>query len=88
MEIIYQAKAIEDVDFWKTSGNIIAQNRISKLLKDIAEHPFTGIGKPKPLKHNLQSTWSRKINDEHRIIYELYDGNIHIFSLQGHYFDK
>jgi len=85
MEIIYQRRASQDLDFWKTSGNKQIQRKISDLLEDIVRHPFTGIGKPEPLKHQLQGCWSRHINSEHRLVYEIFEENIHILSLRGHY---
>jgi toxin YoeB len=48
-------------------------------------HPFSGIGKPEALKHKLSGKWSRRINDEHRIIYEVIENDIFIYSLKGHY---
>ena len=61
--------------------------RISALLADIMEHPFSGIGKPEPLKHNLQGKWSRRINKEHRLIYSVSDGKVYVyvFSMRDHY---
>jgi toxin YoeB len=64
-------------------------NKIYSLIEDIQLHPFEGIGKPEPLKHNLSGYWSRRINQEHRIIYEIIDENtvniLSIISLKGHY---
>ena len=85
MEIIYQKRAFDDLEFWKLSGNKQIQNKITDLLNDIIEHPFTGIGKPEPLKYELQGCWSRRINDEHRLVYEVFNENIHILSMRGHY---
>jgi len=85
MEIIYQKRALDDLEFWKTSGNKQIQKKITELLNDIVLHPFTGIGKPEPLKYQLQGAWSRRITDEHRLVYEVFEGNIHIFSMRGHY---
>jgi toxin YoeB len=85
MEIIYQKRALQDLDFWKTSGNKQIQQKITDLLDDIVQHPFTGIGKPEPLKYGLYGCWSRRINAEHRLIYEIFEENIHILSLKGHY---
>ena len=65
MEIVLLEQAKKDRDYWKKSGNTKIQNRISALLKDIQQHPFTGIGKPEPLKHNLKGLWLRRINEEH-----------------------
>jgi len=49
------------------------------------KHPFEGIGKPEPLKHELSGKWSRRINEEHRIIYDVTDDIINVYSLKGHY---
>ena len=63
--------------------------KISELLKAIIENPYEGIGKPEPLKYNLSGVWSRRINNEHRLVYEISDNNtieiLDILSLKGHY---
>lgn len=68
MEIILSPAALEDLQFWKQSENIIIQNRITRLL--VHETPFEGIGKPEALKHNWSGYWSRRINKAHRLIYK------------------
>lgn len=89
MEVIYSPKAINDLLFWKKSGNKQIQKKIEQLIIAIQENPFKGIGKPEPLKYELSGSWSRRINDEHRIIYEIHDDNtlviLEIQSLKGHY---
>lgn len=89
MEIIFSAKAKKDLEFWSKSGNKIILKKISELLRAIQENPFEGIGKPEPLKYNLSGVWSRRINQEHRLIYEIVDENtieiLNIISLKGHY---
>ncbi|WP_293300578.1 Txe/YoeB family addiction module toxin [Pedobacter sp. UBA4863] len=85
MEIFYYDEAIADLQFWKKSGNKIIQKKIEQLILAIQEDPFIGIGKPEPLKHDLIGKWSRRINLEHRIIYEVIDNVVHIYSLKGHY---
>ncbi len=87
MEIVLLEQARKDRDYWKKSGNTKIQNRISSLLKDILQHPFTGIGKPEPLKHNLKGLWSRRINDEYRLVYQVSDGMIYVYvlSMRFHY---
>ena len=64
-------------------------NKISALIEDIILHPFEGIGKPEPLKYHLTGRWSRRINQEHRIIYRVTEENtieiLDILSLKGHY---
>ncbi|WP_093319693.1 Txe/YoeB family addiction module toxin [Thorsellia anophelis] len=59
--------------------------KINDLIKEISRTPFEGTGKPEPLKHNLAGFWSRKINEEHRIIYEISDTAILIASCRYHY---
>ena len=87
MEIVLLEQARKDRDYWKKSGNTKIQNRISALLKDILQHPFTDIGKPEPLKHNLKGLWSRRINEEHRLVYQVSDGIIYVYvlSMRFHY---
>ena len=60
MEIVLLPQAQKDRDYWKKSGNKAIMERISALLKDIMEHPYTGIGKPEPLKYDLAGKWSGK----------------------------
>jgi toxin YoeB len=85
MEIVFQPKALDDLKFWKRSGQKQIQQKIQDILLSINETPFEGIGKPEPLKHNWAGMWSRRINAEHRLIYEIKDDQIHIFSLKDHY---
>lgn len=86
MEIVFSDEAQRDVVFWRTSGNKIIQKKIQQLLIAITESPFEGIGKPEQLKHNLSGLWSRRIDQEHRIVYKLVnDSLIKIYSLKGHY---
>lgn len=58
---------------------------IITLIKEISRTPFSGIGKPEPLKNALSGYWSRRINDEHRIVYKIVDGSIYIAQLRYHY---
>lgn len=87
MEIVFLEQAEKDREYWKRSGNKVIMNRITALLKDISEHPYTGIGKPEPLKYELAGYWSRRINSEHRIIYSVYDEivTVYILSMRYHY---
>lgn len=87
MEIILLKKAREDRDYWKQTGNGKIMKRITALLKDIEKHPYSGLGKPEPLKGNFQGKWSRRITDEHRMVYSISNGRIYVyvFSLKSHY---
>jgi len=59
--------------------------KINDLIKEIERSPFDGIGKPEALKHNLKGFWSRRIDHEHRIVYQISESNITIISLRFHY---
>lgn len=89
MQIEFSNKAKADLNFWIKSGNKSLLNKIYSLINDIQLHPYEGVGKPEPLKYNLSGYWSRRINQEHRIIYEIIDENtvniLSIISLKGHY---
>ena len=85
MEIELHPKAIKDKVFWKTSGNKQIIKKINDLVDDIIAHAETGIGKPEPLKYELEGLWSRHITEEHRIVYEVVNNKLHIISLKGHY---
>jgi toxin YoeB len=85
MEIIYQPKALDDLKYWKKSGQKQIQSRILAILQSIQETPYEGIGKPEPLKHNWAGMWSRRISYGHRLIYEIKNNEIHIYSLRDHY---
>jgi toxin YoeB len=85
MEIIFAPKALNDLAHWKSSGNIKIQKKIFALITAISADPFNGIGKPEPLKHEFSGCWSRRINETHRIIYEIGAGSIEILSLKDHY---
>lgn len=85
MEIIYTNRALDDIEYWKKSGNKIIRNRITKLLNSIEVSPFEGLGKPEPLKYELSGFWSRRINREHRLVYKLKADTNTIYSLKGHY---
>jgi toxin YoeB len=85
MEVVYTQKAKADLAFWKKSGNIQIQLRISLLIFSIQQTPFEGIGKPESLRHNLSGKWSRRINKEHRLVYEVDQQRIIIISLLHHY---
>ncbi|MEP6512447.1 MAG: Txe/YoeB family addiction module toxin [Parafilimonas sp.] len=85
MEIIFSPQSLEDLQFWKQSGNIKIQNKIQKLLESIKETPYQGPGKPEGLKHNWSGYWSRRINQEHRLIYKWENEKIIIAQLRNHY---
>ena len=81
-------KAQEDIAYHRKSGNKSILIKIAVILEELTEHPFTGSGKPEPLKHNLSGMWSRRINREHRIVYEVLESTIVIHHAKGHYLQK
>jgi toxin YoeB len=89
MEVVFSEKAQEDLAFWSKSGNKQILKKISELIKAIQLNPYEGIGKPEQLKHQLAGRWSRRINQEHRIIYRITEQEtieiLNILSLKGHY---
>ena len=85
MEIIYNQKALDDLEFWRQSGNNKIQKKISTLIQAIESNPFLGVGKPEALKYELSGKWSRRINQEHRIIYKMEEQVLKIYSLKDHY---
>ncbi len=74
----------EDLHYWIETERRIAL-RIMRLIEAIMSDPFEGIGKPEPLKHEQPNTWSRRIDDEHRLVYVVYDNEIHFISCRYHY---
>jgi len=76
--------AWEDFLFWLASDRTMAR-RITRLIAEIQRDPFIGIGKPEPLKGELSGYWSRRIDDEHRLVYRADDGEVEILTARYHY---
>jgi len=83
MEIVLLPGAEKDLALWKSNKAIL--KKITQLIRSIQETPFDGIGKPELLRYQLSGCWSRRINQEHRIIYEVTHNKILIHSMRGHY---
>ena len=77
--------ACNDYMYWYSQGNKATIKKINRLIKEIDRTPFTGIGKPEPLKHDLSGKWSRRITDEHRLIYSVDETTIYFYSCKDHY---
>ncbi len=84
MKLVFAEKAWEDYLYWQKTDKKITK-RINTLIKEIMRDPFEGVGKPEPLKHALSGYWSRRINDEHRIVYKVNDDALLIAQLRYHY---
>jgi toxin YoeB len=82
--VLFSSKAYEELIDWAEVDFDIFE-KINRLIKDISRQPFKGLGKPEPLKHNLKGYWSRRITEEHRLIYKFEDDIIKIVSMKGHY---
>lgn len=84
MRLVFSEQAWEDYLHWQKTDMKLVQ-RINALIKEISRTPHEGTGKPEPLKHALAGYWSRRITDEHRIVYKLVDGDVLIAQLRYHY---
>lgn len=84
MRLIFSEHAWEDYLYWQHTDKKTLQ-RVNQLIKDVQRSPFAGIGKPEPLKHSLSGYWSRRINDEHRLVYKVDNEGIFIAQLRYHY---
>ena len=82
--LTFSDQAWEEYLYWQKNDKAILK-RINNLIKDIKRSPFDGIGKPEPLKHGLAGYLSRRINDEHRLVYKVRDNQILIAQLKYHY---
>ncbi|MCT7473532.1 Txe/YoeB family addiction module toxin [Aliarcobacter cryaerophilus] len=83
-QVAFEEKAFEDFTNWASQDKKL-YTKIIALIKDIKRSPFLGLGKPEPLKHELSGYWSRRINDEHRLVYKVTDTMIIIASCKYHY---
>jgi len=83
-QITFEGNAFQDFTEWATNDKKIYK-RIVDLIKDILRQPFSGLGKPEPLKHELQGYWSRRITDEHRLVYKVSNEAITIIACKYHY---
>jgi len=84
MRLIWSDKSWEEYLSWQSTDKKILK-KINSLIKDIKRDPFEGIGKPEPLKYELQGCWSRRVTDEHRLVYEVENDSLYIVSCKYHY---
>lgn len=84
MIISFTQIAFEDYQNWSKNDKLIFK-KINILIKEILRTPFTGTGKPEPLKHELSGYWSRRINDEHRLVYKVEEDEVLVISCMYHY---
>jgi toxin YoeB len=84
MRIVFSKNAWEDYTSWLQIDKKMLR-KINDLIKDIQRNPHSGIGKPEPLKYDLAGYWSRRIDQEHRLVYQVIDNDIRIISCKYHY---
>ncbi|MBS1227650.1 MAG: toxin YoeB [Proteobacteria bacterium] len=82
MKLIFADEAWEDYLYWQDKRMV---ERINKLIRETQREPFSGVGKPEALKHALSGFWSRRITDEHRMVYRVEDDDLVIAQLRFHY---
>ena len=84
MNLVWSESSWNDYLYWQKNDKQIVK-KINELIKSIKREPFSGIGKPEPLKHQLVSFWSRRINNEHRLVYQIENNHLYIISCRYHY---
>lgn len=84
MRLIFADAAWEDCLYWQKQDRKMIE-RINKMIQEVMREPFTGVGKPEPLKHALAGFWSRRITDEHRMVYRVEDGGLLVAQLRYHH---
>ena len=87
MKINFTETGWADYLYWQTQDKK-TMKRINQLIRDIERNGYEGIGKPEPLRSDFSGCWSRRIDDVHRLIYQICDGRIEIYQCRGHYRDR
>jgi toxin YoeB len=82
--LVFDSAAFEDLVWWVQRDRKNAL-RIIRLIQEMQTDPFGGIGKPEPLKHELAGCWAKRIDDEHRLVYQVFDDKIRILACRYHY---
>lgn len=84
MKLIFADEAWNDYLYWQNQDKRMVE-RINKLIREVHREPFSGVGKPEPLKHALSGLWSRRITDEHRMVYRVADDALELLQLRFHH---
>jgi len=84
MKLIFGEQSWSDYLYWQSTDKRTLK-KVNALLQDIKRNPFDGLGKPEPLKHEMAGTWSRRITQEHRLVYEIFEESILVVSCRYHY---
>ena len=84
MKLIFSDQAWDDYLYWQTQDKKMLE-RINKLIRETQRTPFEGLGKPEALKHALSGFWSRRISEEHRMVYKIEEDGLLLAQLRYHY---
>lgn len=84
MKLVFADEAWDDYLYWQKQDKRMVE-RINKLIRETQREPFTGVGKPEPLKHALSAYWSRRITEEHRMVYKVEGNALRLAQLRYHY---
>jgi toxin YoeB len=82
--LVFREKGFDHYVYWQTEDRKILK-KINALLRDIDREPYEGLGKPEPLKYTYQGCWSRRIDDVHRLVYEVEEDKIIVYACHSHY---
>ncbi len=88
--VVVSEEAKEDLRYWKKVGDTSVLRKIDRIFQELALHPSTGTGKPEALRGDMSGCWSRRVNKQHRIVYEITENIVTVFviSARGHYGDS
>ena len=84
MKVVFSTRGWDDYLWWQRQDRKLL-NRINQLIQDVMRNGNEGIGKPEPSKHGFQGYWSRRINDEHRLVYKVVDDEVRVAACRYHY---
>jgi len=84
VKVVFSTRGWDDYLWWQRQDRKLL-NRINQLIQDVLRNGNEGIGKPEPLKHGFQGYWSRRINDEHRLVYKVVDDEVRVAACRYHY---
>jgi toxin YoeB len=82
--LVFHAQGWEDISYWAINDRTVTK-RLFRLITEVLREPFSGVGKPEPLKHVMPGAWSRRITDEHRLVYLVTDQEIVVLQARYHY---
>ncbi len=84
MRLVFAPQGWEDYSYWQPTDRSVLK-RINRLIDEALRHPTSGIGKPEPLEYGITGGWSRRITDEHRLVYRVIDDDLVILQARYHY---